>query len=259
MGNFCTNCGKPLEDCTCQQNVNAAPSDPQPNVQQTASTSEAGMDFPASNLMNEVFEATKESFKNPVAGVQEYAKKGNFVHALFLIILQAVTTTLFTIISFASVVGSSKLDFVIYIEVFFFTLIGSALLSFGLAGIIYILVAMFKGKTSFNHCLAIVSTRSMVYIPVSIVSIIFFLINPVLGVALFMFGNILGLIFSYNAMTTATEISDTKRVYCMVIASLVFMFVYALLFYICMNIIASTASSMIMSGLGSLGSLSKFY
>lgn len=256
MGKFCTNCGKPLEEgevCSCQQTASTT----EQTVQATSSTTEAGMDFPASNLLNEVFEATKESFKNPIAGVQAFAKAGNFTHALFLIILQAVTTTLFTMISLASIAGKYDMDLkmVYYVEAFFFTLIGSALLSFGLAGIIYILVAIFKGKTTYNHCLAIVATRSMVYVPVSIVCIIFFLLNPFLGIALFLFGNILGLIFSYNAMTTGTQISDTKRVYVIVIASLVFMFVYYLLLRICVGIIGAN----FMSDLSSLYSIGSFY
>lgn len=241
MGKFCIYCGKELEEgktCDCAQ------------AQGTTET--ATQDFTAASVGQDIgstFKSLLTIVNKPGETLKSFIDGANFIVALILIGAQAVFSTLFTLVLCFDL--GSELPKVL-VEVFFF----SILLSGVLYGSLFLLTAIFKGKTDPKKLLCVVAVRSTIVIPFVVLGLLVGIVSMGLGVGLFIIAEVFAFGYVYLAMKTATGLEDTKMIFVVPIAIVVVLIAFYL---IAQGVAKDVITGLLFSGLSGLGGLSNLY
>lgn len=248
MAKFCTKCGKPLEEgevCSCTQaapqqqaapQMQAAPQQQAPqqqgyvsNEQQFQQTQQAVAGF-----LTRMFGAFINVIKHPVTAGRDMILKGDYAVAIALIVLQGIVTCIFgavtakdvsiihTILDGYSSLFSSYDAEVSYGKVIFGTLFISILLSFVLAGLLFLANMIIKNALNFKQILSAVAIRSCVASIATLVALVFFFINPFIGATLFVSGTVWGFFIILLAMPLSGENLRDKLPLTMILVFFIF-------------------------------------
>lgn len=238
MAKFCVYCGKALEEgqvCDCQP-VGKGPDIPVLNPT-----------FQSNQQYEQQFQVVKEKssaylkqlagvflsvLKQPADTIKGFAGSGNIAIAFGLIVIQAILVGLFGLACAIKINNNffDDLDMAVSLVVAFFV---TALVSFCasclLAGILLLLVKVFKGQTDIKKMLCVVSVRSIALIPLIVLSVVVVLIYWQGGYLLFSGAEILGLAFLIQGLKGATVLDDNKAPYVLFLSFLVFSIAYAII------------------------------
>lgn len=169
-------------------------------AQATQSASQAASQ--AGNILNETFGHFLLILKAPSTAGSNFVAAASMKASCAMVLIQAIAAGLFSLLIANKINGlagtargwlggmsnNTKMDLISSAKAFFITMLMSiifallfAMLSWGVAG-------LSKAKTNFNQMLAVSGARAAFLIPVTIISIVVFLINPVMGIAAFFIG-----------------------------------------------------------------------
>lgn len=214
----------------------------------------------------------KENFlnlmKNPVTTGQNILQEADVKMAGFMIVLQAVFSAFFALIVcnkiWRTVLSASKMvaDQVLsalgldsfgyymgdvtdniqallgnapYGKTFFYTLVFSILLSALLAGAFLLGHRLIKMETSYQKMLTVVSLRSMLLLPTTLVAMVLVLISPILGMIVFAGAAIWGFVIMLLVMQSTVD-KEKKNIFANMYAIVLVVFLLVLLLFDSMGI-----------------------
>lgn len=227
MGNFCSQCGRELQDgeiCNCTQQNEAQPQ------------AQSQIDKEVKNGFQNLLSALKVFFKNPQEAAEILAKSENWLIAICLIAAQAVLSGLFALATMGIGLGALSFKAADLAIVFFFTFICSLLLSAAMMGIILGLGKAVKGTVDIKSALSLTSIRSFVNIPLSVIAILFTMLNATIGFVLFTVGEFFVILLIFMAMQKSMGISANKAFLITGIAAVVLLILFLIMFTIYCNI-----------------------
>ena len=195
MGNFCTQCGRPLQEgevcnCTAQAAPNPTPAAPTPTpvapnpvtppqaaptpapaptptpVQAAPSQSSREIKQGFENLVT----ALKTVWKNPAEAASALAKKESWLAALILIAAQALFSGLFALTNYG--VGLKHNSAISLVISFFFTFFFSIALSAAAMGMYLGIGKAMKANVTFKSALATASIRCFVCLPLTFIGLL---------------------------------------------------------------------------------------
>ena len=246
MAKFCTKCGKELKEgqkCDCSKKE---------AVKTTTASSNGG-------VFSDFGEILKGSFAKPVTTIKEFSTESNFILALILLgvcavvsgifvyvlcdtLMSAVASLLGTVGGVASLLGGSStaslgalgaanMLSVSFGDVFFTIFIYVAIYLVVLAAMLLLMTkVVFKEDTNFKQILTVVGLSSIFTTCTFIVSCIALKINFTLGLFIFVFGLVFGVVNLTAGSIEALKVKKDKMVYSL-FASLsvaIFVLVYVL-------------------------------
>ena len=221
-----------------------------------ASQAASQMASKAGNILSETFGHLLLIFKAPAEGGRNFIAATNVKVSCALVLIQAILAGLFALIaagkinSLASVFsfGSSIPDVISMGKAFFITLLMSIVFA-----LIYVLlswgvVALSKAKTSFQQMLATAGIRASFLIPITVISMLLFLINPAVGVGVFFVGGIfLAMCVQMEALRGIQGINDNVKTYLVAVMMIIFC---VLTVYLMVKIAPQTISSYYLKMMG---------
>lgn len=254
MGNFCTNCGRELQEgevCNCTQNTATQPQaeataqpQPEPTVQpqqepviQPKTPSQTGADV-AAGFQN-LFGALKQIFKNPQEAAVTLAKSENWLTAIILIAVQAVLSGLFALATTGIGLGFLSYKAADLAIVFFFTFVCSLILSAAMMGILLGLGKAVKGNVNIKSALALTGIRSFIIIPLTVVAILFTMLNAVLGLILFTIGEFFAILMIFMAIQESLGISANKALLVVGTTFVIMFILFMIMFTVYCNVNAT--------------------
>lgn len=264
MGNFCTQCGRPLQEgevCNCtQQNAEqqAAPQ-PTPQPAQQAAPQPAPAPQPAQqaapqpapaayqqapqqpmppsqtamevkNGFNNLVTALKTIWTNPANAASALAHKDSWLPALILIVAQALFSGLFALTNFSVGMGADDLQFLVI--AFFFTFFSSLALAAAAMGMYLAMGKATKAEVTFKSALATTSIRCFVCIPLTFIGMFLGMANVGIGLFFFILGEIIAILLTILAVQETYKL-NANRAFVVVGSTYVVIFV---LFFIAVAI-----------------------
>ena len=157
--------------------------------------------------MKDTLAAFVDIMKAPVTKGQELVKGEKFIVSVIYIVLQALLSTIFAMVTTVKFMGDYA-DGGMYAKIFFGTLFGSVLFSAMLFGVVMAANAICKNPISVKSALCVVGNRSIVLCPVILLSVILVLIAPSWGISLFFLASIWGLIVLIKSNPIANPQSE---------------------------------------------------
>ena len=240
MGNFCTRCGRALQEgevCSCQlqgkkienqQTLSGQTSSPkqvEANLEglggQAPQPSQLGQQ--ASSLAQNFIKEILKIIKKPVTVGKDMIMKADVKTALLLIAFQGIFSAIFTIVQEGRITSEFDIS-TPYIRVFIVTW----LLSVGLACVLALLLklgnALIKIPVSYHQMLSVVAIRSAVLVPAIIFALIVAGIHIGVGFALFILINIWG--FSAMIVSVSLLIEQNKlNKFVLMVSIIILMFI----------------------------------
>ena len=230
MGNFCTQCGHPLQEgevcnCTAQAAPNPAPAAPNPApaaptptpvapnpvTPPPAAPTPAPAPAPApvqaapsqsSREIKQGFEnlvtALKIVWKNPAEAASALAKKESWLAALILIAAQALFSGLFALTNYG--VGLEHNSAISLVISFFFTFFFSIALSAAAMGMYLGIGKAVKANVTFKSALATASIRCFVCLPLTFIGLLLGMASVQIGMFFFFLGEIIAAFLSILAV-----------------------------------------------------------
>lgn len=271
MGNFCTNCGRELQEgetCNCQETINTQPEvtpaepvqeaapqpapAPQPTPAPTPATpSQTSLDV--NNGFKNLVSAITGIFKNPEGVAETLSKKENWLVAIILVAIQALFSGIFSLATVCVGMGMSFIPFANIFVMFIVTFIGSIFISAALMGMTLGLGKAFKGTGDIKSALAVTGVRCFITIPFTLVSIIFTMLNTGFGLFFFIVGEIFAIMMLFMAIQKGFALSANRAFAIVGITYVVMLIVFAIIFIIYIN---SQGTSLLMGSMfGGMDSL----
>ena len=262
MGNFCTQCGRPLQEgevCNCTQQTEApnqaapaadstqqaapqpapaahqqVPPQPAPAAHQQvppqpAAPSQAAIE--AKIGFNNLGTALKKIWTNPTQAASALAQKNSWLPALILIVAQALFTGFFALTNFG--VGLGKDDGKFLFIAFFFTFLSSLSLSAAAMGMYLGMGKIVKGTVSFKSALATASIRSFVCLPLTLIGMLLGMASIQVGVFFFFLGEIFAILLTILAVQETYKVNANRAflIVCSTYLVLFILFMLAAAFY----------------------------
>lgn len=221
---FCRYCGRKLaegETCSCRSQASAAASIP--FTQRKVS---------ALSLWKEYLSLLKA----PASQSVSYVRSGNIVSSLLFFLMHAICSGLFAVLCIGKInslinLGGSLTESLVLSKAsaFFLTLVYSLLLS----GILTLLTLaggkLLRGDLRPQQALCLTSLRSVISIPIALLSCLFFFLNIPAGIILFFFAGLLGGIgFLTIGNDSIAGISRNRKVYLSIIIPILFVLIFLL-------------------------------
>ena len=193
------------------------------------------------------------AYKHPAQMLKSFAAAGDMPMILTVMGIEAVLFGLFLVTVFSKI-GSTILDMVIsmnnlgsyssssyssmmsevsqvfdfpLVKIFFVALFTAMVIMFAFAGILFLFNKVaFKANATFAQMAGVSAARALAILPFVLVGIIVSLINPIVGLAIYSLGSLLGYFFVATALKSCTVNNETKYIYilfltfaCMVIVN----------------------------------------
>lgn len=253
MGNFCTRCGKALQEgeiCSCQLSERKKEEGTQPisgrqgeeKGQQEAakgpkgSPGRLGQQAPPQSQFEKQATAFAKSYskkiwsmiKNPIAAGKEMIMQADMKSSLLLLAFQGIFSAIFVMAAEGRVMSELEIS-TPYARI----LITTWLLSAGLACVLALLLklgnAIIKIPVSYSQMLSAVSIRSIVLIPAIVFSIVVSIVHMGAGIGLFVFINIWGFAAMVVAMSTLIEPEKLSK-FVLVVSIVILLFIILAVF-----------------------------
>lgn len=222
MAKFCTKCGKPLVDgkpCTCSKE----------NVKKEVLEPSKKFDF--NECVNDYVQILKGMFTKPIDTIKNYASTKYFVVGIIALILSCIINGIFTYCFLSEVANTNILSIIAktevsFMRVFSYALIFSAIQYLILGLMIYLLTAkLFKDKTDWKTCFALLGVCSIFMTVATLVSIILiylsfnvmFIVLAVVGLFYFL--------YLYHGLCEITEVDKNRIAFIFISSMAVTMFV----------------------------------
>lgn len=235
---FCKYCGRKLEDgevCHCHEEVNTAAG--------TAfeSKTEGPNTAPSMQQAKEFGMAVWKQFllllKAPATNAAPYIRSANVQSAVFFMVLHALCSSLFALICVSKIngligMGGSFTESLKFsgAGAFFQTLCYSLILAAALSGLYLLACKLMHCEIRFQEALCIASMRSVISIPVVLVSCVLMLLNIPMGiVCYYVIATLAGVVFLMVAGSSILKLAADRKVYFSLAVIVVFM-VVALVF-----------------------------
>lgn len=174
---------------------------------------------------NNIFGIFLEILKKPVEAGKRFILSENVIASVALIILQGIFSGLIGIICvgkinnimqlLAGISNQAGFELVKFssLRVFIVTLIGSAIISFVIALIIWGIVLLFKGKATFPNMLCTVGVRCVGMMPITLVVALMLFISVKFAIIIFISGALVGIIFMGCALMSGTLVRTNHMPY----------------------------------------------
>lgn len=276
MGNFCTQCGRPLQEgevcnCTAQAAPNPAPAAPNPapaapNPAPAAPTPTPVAPNPvtpppaaptpapapaptpvqaapsqSSREIKQGFEnlvtALKTVWKNPAEAASALAKKESWLAALILIAAQALFSGLFALTNYG--VGLKHDSAISLVISFFFTFFFSIALSAAAMGMYLGIGKAAKAGITFKSALATASIRCFVCLPLTFIGLLLGMASVQIGMFFFFLGEIIAAFLSILAVEKNLEV-NANRAFLIVGSTYVVLYILFVIFAALFNAVMPT-------------------
>ena len=276
MGNFCTQCGRPLQEgevcnCTAQAAPNPAPAAPNPapaapNPAPAAPTPTPVAPNPvtpppaaptpapapaptpvqaapsqSSREIKQGFEnlvtALKTVWKNPAEAASALAKKESWLAALILIAAQALFSGLFALTNYG--VGLKHDSAISLVISFFFTFFFSIALSAAAMGMYLGIGKAAKAGITFKSALATASIRCFVCLPLTFIGLLLGMASVQIGMFFFFLGEIIAAFLSILAVEKNLEV-NANRAFLIVSSTYVVLYILFVIFAALFNAVMPT-------------------
>lgn len=232
MGNFCTQCGRPLQEgevCNCTQQNQAPQPAPAPAPQPAPEAAVQPAPAPApqtyqqvppqpvnpsqtsieiKNGFNNLITALKTIWTNPAKAASALAEKDCWLPAILLIAAQALFSGLFALTSFGVGLDIDKAEFLLV--AFFFTFVSSLALSAAGMGMYLAMGKAVKGDVSFKAALSTASIRCFVCLPLTFLGLLLSMANVGIGLLFFFIGEILAILLTVMAVQENYKLSANR-------------------------------------------------
>lgn len=284
---FCVYCGKQLEEgeiCNCQSNGTAAGNQqsveqnqqnngqyqaPQVNYQEYQAKFNQAKEVSGMYLQR-LWAALLGILKSPSEEGKRFAASGDKKLAIGFFALQAILSGIFSMIICSKLNGGMTAFGEVDKEYLFslpkallLTIIGSMILSFVTAGLLYAGVKIFKGTTTFWNMSCVVAVRSVGISIIVLLSIIVTLLNVSWGIVIFVFAALAGLVFLVPVVQGGATLDENKQVYMIGLIVILSLIVFCILFKVGGPMYVPSglkdSYSDLMSGLNKLDSLSSLF
>lgn len=262
---YCRYCGRKLEDgevCTCRGQESV-----QPEIQKegspagTRSSKEAAAEVAAQSKMI-VIKAWKEwlgLIKAPARQGAAFVQRGNSAIATLFILMQAIFSGIFAVLfvgklnGVIGIGGTYTKSFMFSgAKAFFLTLLYSIILSAALSGLYFLGCKLMRKQIGFWSVLRLTSLRSVISLPVTILSVLMFLLNVPAGLLLFYFvGMLAAAMFLLAGSNGLTDVKHDHKVY----LTLIVMALFVLFFFLFASLVVKSYLPAAMKSLGSLENL----
>lgn len=242
---FCKFCGKALQEgevCNCQASQAASAAAPAPVPAQPASsapnpgTTTVTVTLPSKDAVNaaakNIFSTILNVLTHPATGARTFVQNANKLVAIGIMSVHAIASAIFSIIIIAQINSQLSLsgdDKFSVIKAFFVTILFSVIFSALLTLLVLAAVKILKAAASLDQIMAIASVRSIISIPLAIISYILILINTGWGLALFYGSILLAAIFMLEAIRGLGNVSDDKAVYAACGVAILFALLFVLI------------------------------
>lgn len=221
----------------------------------------------AGNILTETFGHLLLILKAPVTAGRNFVVAGNVKVSCAMLLLQGVIAGLFSLLLASKVnslfsmlgggisglmggSGTVSLEIFSKGKSFFITLLMSIVFALIYALLSWAIAAISSGKTTFSQMLAVAGVRASVAMPVTIVSIILFFINPVAGLGfLFIGGTFLTAVLWVESLNSVAGIKSDIKIYLVALAMIIFC---GLCIYLTVKIAPQTISSYYLKLIGSV-------
>ena len=258
MGNFCTQCGRPLQEgevcnCTAQAAPNPAPAAPTPTpvapnpvtppraaptpvptpVQAAPSQSSREIKQGVENLVT----ALKTVWKNPAEAASVLAKKESWFAALILIAAQALFSGLFALTNYG--VGLEHNSAISLAISFCFTFFFSIALSAAAMGMYLGIGKAVKANVTLKSALATASIRCFVCLPLTFIGLLLGMASVEIGPFFFFLGEIIAAFLSILAVEKNFEV-NANRAFLIVVSTYVVLYVLFIIFAALFNAVMPT-------------------
>ncbi len=235
---FCRYCGRELEDgevCSCRQETTTsteAPSESPVNGSKAAPSAEQ-----VKSIALNVWSKFVALLKAPATGSAAYVHEGDLTASISFIVVHALCSAIFAALWIGKLNGivamggsfTSSLKFS-GVGAFFQTIAYSLILAVILAGLFMGGAKLLHVQLRFQEALAIASMRSVISIPVVLVSCILMLFSAPVGVVCFYgIGALAAACFLMLAGESIGNLSRDRKAYLVTAVIVVFVVVFALL------------------------------
>ena len=251
MGNFCTQCGRPLQEgevcnCTAQAAPNPAPAAPNPVTPPPAAPTPVPTPVQAapnqsSREIKQGFEnfvtALKTIWKNPAEAASALAKKESWLAALILIAAQALFSGLFALTNYG--VGLKHNSAISLVISFFFTFFFSIALSAAAMGMYLGIGKAVKANVTFKSALATASIRCFVCLPLTFIGLLLGIASVQIGMFFFFLGEIIAAFLSILAVEKNFEV-NANRAFLIVGSTYVVLYILFVIFAALFNAVMPT-------------------
>lgn len=209
MAKFCTNCGKKLKDgevCDCKK------------------VEISTKDF--NSYMTSLLNVLKGMFVKPIDALKSFIADSNFVLALIILLIAALSTSAMTLVLIKQLYGQigllgggmmglalSSVE-IPYVKIFFITLFVSIVVYFILAGMLYLVgSSILKGETTFKKIITLLASSSVVNIVGIILTTLIMLVSFKIAIVIFMISSLLYMFYLYQGMKFTFKIDENKLAY----------------------------------------------
>ncbi len=235
MGNFCTQCGRPLQEgevCNCTQQTSpvsdttqqvAPPPSPVAYQQvppQPIVPSQSAIEVKQG--FNNLLTALKKIWVNPTQAASALAQKDSWLPALILIVAQALFTACFALTNFGVGLGLDDGGFLALS--FFYMFLSSLALSAAAMGMFLGIGKAVKGNVSFKSALATASIRCFICLPFTLFGLLIGMANIEIGLFFFFFGEIIAGFLTILAVQENYKI-NTNRAFLVVCSTYLVLFI----------------------------------
>ena len=201
----------------------------------------------SAKVLSETLGAFIAILKAPVSAGRQIAGMGSMKLGIGLFSIQAIISGILAMIfcgqindllySLTSAVGSfvdgpDEIKMNIF-TCFLLTVIGSLAISFALALVLFLLVKIFKANTTYAHMVSVVGVRSVGTTSIIVLAILLYFIKEPLGIAVYVFSGILGLLFMVRVIPSASSLSEDRVAYVTILATVLGI----VIFYVVMRIL----------------------
>lgn len=225
---FCRYCGQKLEEgesCSCRGQAAEVPAE--------LSSKEMAL---GKQLIGKVWKDFIDLLKTPVKCGASYIQRENFMVALIFLVLHGICSGLFALLCIGKLNGIISLGGSITESMkfssawaFFSTLLYSVALAGILACLFLGIGKMMKGQINFQKALCIASLRSVILIPLTLISCLIFLLNIPAGLILYYcVGTLLGAGFLLTGTEGILGLSRDRKFYLTISVIVLFILVFFL-------------------------------
>lgn len=212
--------------------------------------------------------------KKPVEEGKRFAALGDKKLAIGFFAIQAILSGIFSMVIFGKVnaVEKAASSFMGKVDskylfslpkALLLTIIGSMILSFVVAGLLYVGVKILKGDTTFWKMACVAAVGSVGISIFLLLSIIVTFLNVTWGISIFALSSLVGLIFMIPVIQSAAALSENAQVYMISAVAILSIVAYFILFKIGMPMYVPAglkdSYKSVIKSLGNLGSFSGIY
>lgn len=181
----------------------------------------------ATEMINGFLGSLKDLLRSPAKGAKEIVENGNFIISGILMAAQAALAGILSLIFTAF---HLEMGFGDCIKYFFLSIFFSLLLTGITFGCAMITGMCMKGTNDARKLLNALSLRCIAVLPFTIIAVpVSFLLSE-FALLLVFICELLGLFYEYFGFKSAFELDESKTAYLSVIVSIVYIFVFAIIF-----------------------------